>query len=349
MTDKPHINASMAGTFGVVAMMNEAPQQTKEFINYHLNLGASYLVLSFDNPEDPAIAEYEFDSRVICVPCTPSHWKNLIGRQPEALAEKLSACKRFGHQELLRRGVEWTLMIDADELLFAPTDLCLILQAIPAYVDLIKVRPLESVQHQGMKKEISFASRYFKPLHRSPTILTQIGAMLIYAGVRDVVRFGYFPHANCWAFGFFGHIEGRCFVRCTTEVAEYRSHTVMLKTSRSAYGRRRIKLNNLSILHFDCVSYDSWYLKWKRRGAGWKKARSVKIGNKRIHQEVRLRSAIERGDKEFRRLFRKWQWWSPLQVSLGLRMGLLKEITIPDKMFFNASRPSITSAEVADL
>lgn len=39
--------------FGIVSTIRENPKQTKEFIDYHLNIGAFHIVVCFDDPEDP--------------------------------------------------------------------------------------------------------------------------------------------------------------------------------------------------------------------------------------------------------------------------------------------------------
>ncbi len=157
------------GTWGITVLCNESLVQIGSFIDYHLAIGASKMIVYLDNPDDP-VQSAIVDDRVEFVRCTPDFWFGLLGRQPESNFEKLSVSHSIGLKQLRDEdGLDWAINIDADELLWvAPGNTAKgILSELSAECTQVHFYPREAV---FVDKEDSavFAARYFKILRKIP-------------------------------------------------------------------------------------------------------------------------------------------------------------------------------------
>jgi hypothetical protein len=312
-------------SFGVIATIKQSPKQTREFINYHLNLGADQLVIFFDDPDDPTIVEYDRDPRVTCVRCTESHWKELLGRQPQKMADKLRSNPVMGIDILRKKGIQWGITIDGDELLFSRGKIKNILYNIDARTDLLRLIPREAVQSLNMNQDREFNSIYFKKIPvGGARRLKRIARKFIKRKIRKATRNG-----------FFGHTQGKSFYRTSSPIDVFRSHV-----PKSSVRKLELEVSEkIFLLHYDAMSYENWKHKWWRRIYGT--TRALNIGEKRKYQEELIKEAMDTGnEKKIYKRFKQMNWWSGTELFIGKKIGIITPVIIEDEKF---NRPNPTN------
>ena len=309
------------GSYGTITTLKQSVQQTLEFVHYHLNIGADRVVLFFDDPRDPAIARVEGYDRVVAVRCDATHWYEALGYVPDTMSEKIRANMRVGCEMLRAADVEWGICLDADELLHNRNQRRLQghLEGFARDVGVVKVWPVESVLTDDMR-ERTFASTWFRrrPLSNSGLSARAKSAALKLAtrGRREVTRDG-----------FFGHVEGKAFVRLRHRLEDYRHHN---PRPASAFARQEESVP-IWLLHFDCPEFSEWKLRWERRVTG--ESRQVNIGDKRARQQEIIADAVARGDRAMRRLYRKWFFVSRPERAYLRAFRLIARIPLDQRLF----------------
>ena len=320
------------GSFGTVTTCRESPKQMREFVNYYLNLGASWIIIYFDDPHDWTISQFEKEPRVIRRICDEQHWHSLIGHSPISIEEAQICNIRQGISILKEKGVSWVASIDADELLHTRRRITDVLAAAEPQTDVIRVKPVEAIQHWRMDKALDFGSRYF----RVP--LTVPGSRQ--ASVAKRFDSGRKPFAKA---GLFGHLHGKLIFRSNLPIDEYRLHVV----SSSTRELREIVIDDLDLLHFDAMNYLIWERKWMRRILG--ETVVLRASPRRRRQEEQIRRVYETsGRRGLERLFQEWHYLSPVALFALRRAGVVKRVTIPSYCFSGPVR-EIADADKASL
>jgi len=220
-----HRTGTLAGdrdtTFGVIATRNDSPQQTREFVNYHLNTGASHLVLFFDLPGDPAITEYEDSRQVTCVSCCEEHWQRLLGRQPRDALERVRVNSDFGRRILADHGVDWVIYLDADELLTVRRDsIRRIIGGLKPNLQVLHVCPIAVIQQARLSAKRCFRAASYQRFKPRVSHYLQAAQKLLLGRAGKRLQ-------EC----IFGPFEGRAFVRSNIRVDYVTSLTRIRRSS----------------------------------------------------------------------------------------------------------------------
>jgi hypothetical protein len=300
---------------GVIATLRQDVAQTLAFVHYHLHAGVDHIALYFDDPHDPAVAALKEYSAVVCRPCTPWYWHQVLGRDPQRMAEKIETNFRSGFKLLRGLGMDWVSCIDADELLYAPRGLANCLADVPAGTDVVHVPPFEAVHVDGDDPARVFSARYFKvlpgPAGRGP--VTRWLAREIDGLTRD---------------RFFGHREGKCFVATGADIDMFNHH----KPRHSSRPVQRVTAADIMLLHFDSLSPANWREKWQRRISG--STRAVNLSDHRRRQQELIAAALADGSGEaMLSLYRRWFCLDPWRARLQARAGLLVRVELPEAWF----------------
>ena len=305
------------GSFGIVSTIRENPKQTKEFIDYHLNIGASHIVVCFDDPEDPVMADYRDEPRVTCIPCTQDHWNQLAGQTTKFNEEHIKNNFRYGSRLLRAMGVDFIICLDGDELLYADEPVPLLLSKVKKQFDIVKFPVLEAVQHPGMNDALALRSRCFKVPRNGRSIRHKIGCPVLHR------RFNHLTKS-----GFFGHQAGKAFFRSTAPVDIFNHHT-----PRSGHQPLKVfQTGKMFLLHFDCVCFEGWEHKWRRRVFG--ETNFDTMSEHRFLQQKEIRRAMEDKDKRMLyKLYRRYHWWGRIKLFCGRHLRLIKKIDLPETLF----------------
>ena len=293
---------------------------TLAFVAYHLNIGVNHLYLFFDDAADPAIPSLNADHRVTCFRCDEHHWdttQKYVQRdgsvRPWAPGDgELTVIERQISNANLALGLaraarfEWLAHIDCDELLHAPRGLGRALAATAADVCAVRFQIREAIT-SGYEPRHAFAgtSLFKLPSSRAKRVLMRLlGCSLIYRGE-------YFR----------GHLESKCAVRCASDIHSMEIHAPIFKAPASA---RRVETELISLLHYDCMGFESWKQKWHQRTlvtCAW-------MRSNRAAQMEDFRSAWRefeqhKDDRAMRRLYRHMNMSSRWQTLL---LGLLRMV-----------------------
>lgn len=313
------------GSFGTVTTCRETPKQIREFVNYHLNAGASCIVLYFDDPDDPAIPQFQNESRVLCRPCDEPHWNSILGRRPLSIEEAQISNLKEGSSILRAKGVSWIASIDSDELLYSAKSIAASLAAAKSDHDVITARPVEAIQHWFMPRKLEFRSRYFRVQRTDAD-----------APAKPVHRRLIGKRENFVKGRLFGHMHGKSVFRAGLPVDEYRLHRV----GASTLTLTELSTDDLILLHFDAMTYASWERKWIRRLSG--DTVVLKASKWRRRQEKRIRQVFSSdGRRGLKRLFREWHSYSPIALLRLSRQGLLRKVSIPLEWFTHPVQQSL--------
>jgi len=284
-----NLRTASRAPYGLVALVNEPVDQINGFIDHHLKYGADHIIIYFDDSNHPAVRQTRVSDRVSIVACTKSFWSQAGGNEVMTLDEKLHICQRVGFEKLRRLGIEWLLLMDADELLYSPVSIRDELTKIPTRVDQVRVPVVEAIHTAESRDKRPFAPRQFKQYQKK---LQRHQLMEISARSSDIMRFT----RN----GFFGHTYGKTFTRSNIDLNIFHSHRP--KSSRSRLKMRQAKY--MTLLHFDAMSFSDWRRKWSRRIDG--STNCVTISPFRREQHRAIAEALYGGDRALNGLFDTW-------------------------------------------
>jgi hypothetical protein len=304
-------------SFGTVTTGRENPEQVREFVNYHLNLGAAAVVIYFDDPHDPAMDLFRDETRVICRRCDESHWQKLLGRPPTDFTERQAINLEDGTSILRERGVGWISSLDADELLYATLPVGDILSKVDAGIDIVLVKPLEAVHHEGMSEGREFRSSWFRRFCRALSPAQETVARRYMPGVRE------FGSSGC-----LGHREGKSFFRSMTQVESYNPHL----PRNTVKNLQVMTAPDIALLHFDAITRESWERRWIARVTGADVRTTLKAHRQRQHDHIARVFSAE-GRAGLSRIFEEWHVYRPEAVTALEAAGLLRKIVIPPSWF----------------
>ncbi len=334
---------------GITTTVRAPVERVSEFVNYHLDLGVERIHLFFDDPDDPAIDAIS-SPRVTATRCDRRHWAEaadlFAGAARAALHERardlvlrdlesndycietrqiLNATLALGRAR--EEQLDWLFHIDADELIYARSgSLSELMAGIPRDADVAHFPPLEALPEESTNSG-SFADvRWFKSL-------LHVG----YPPSRRVHRLhrtlGRLVGCHVWGEYFHGHCVGKAATRVQSQASCISVHrpgpisALKVHVPPAAW-----------VLHFDCISFDEWLVKWRRR-SGVGVARMMRpIRREEGRQFAALDAA---GDLAGLRALYQHLYYVPASQRRRLeRLKLLRRISLPAGAFEPARSPA---------
>lgn len=236
-----------APKIGICTLLRETPDITRGFIHYHLNLGVDRFFICFDDPEDPMIDEFSNHPRIECHVCTDEFWKRHLGGPSKSLSDRQDIVRHLGRDCLISSGVDWTIFMDGDELLYG--ELVKVMSDVDADTNVVTLPAAEAVLHDKMPCNGVFRSTWF----RRPPRGTIHDAALI--------RTEYEYLASILQDGFHGHRLGKSLVRSHTNIHFYDLHRPL--------NLRNLKMplttDHALLLHFAVLDFPDWETRWRHR------------------------------------------------------------------------------------
>ena len=236
---------------------------TMSFVYYHLNSGVDHMYLFFDNPEDKAIAELEDEERVTCFRCDDDYWnsaKKFVRRDKSVrefnskldvldLADKQITNANSALRLSRKKGIDWIVHLDSDELIFPINRLYKELCNATKDISEIRFQIREAISSQlSYKSPFSNVNLFKKPASKLKSILAQkIGCSIVFEGQ-------YFR----------GHTSSKCAVRTSSDIQSMSIH----KPYYISTNNKIIISKNVKLFHFDTMGFESWQNKWKWRMDG---------------------------------------------------------------------------------
>lgn len=208
----------MVNSWSVYSQVKEPTPVLKRFVEHHLNAGASYVHLFFDDPDDCTFNEFLNQPGVIAQRCDTKYWADMGRRKPPFVERRQILNGRRAYEMCL---TDWQAHVDADELVVS-NDLPVgnVLSQVADGYQTAHMRTIEPMQSQ----------EYSTVPFRLPVIhLKYRTRQRIYGADLAHLKFGLFGHHQGKSFlrrGLPGWGHGIHFPRPAREVTN-----VILKTS----------------------------------------------------------------------------------------------------------------------
>jgi hypothetical protein len=349
-----------AGRVGLVTTVREPTEKVVRFVNYHLNVGVDHVHVFLDDPADP-FAAVPRDPRVAVTRCDGAHWERARRELEHGVLQGLRHCRGGRYLETLRQlrdrelgvtarqylnaslalaearstGLDWLFHVDGDELIHAPAGLKSELAGVPASVECVVFSTLEAVPEGDVRSDGFSEVTLFRSLSRF-TLPSSPRVNRLVSRAWEACHATLGRLAGCGrAFfqgGYFrGHAYGKIALRTASPAAGFMLHNAVsprpLRVCRARGGR---------ILHYDCVTFEDWAEKWKRRYVGTV-ARPHRRRRDRMEQGDRfIRYHAEGNEPGMRALYTRLYFIPPREQRRLCRLGLLRRVHLPPELF----RPS---------
>lgn len=189
-------------TWGVVAQVKASAAAVETFVAWHLERGASRIVIYFDDPDDPAAAGLaRLAPRVAAVRCDAAHWAALKPRRPGRKTGRQTANAQQAYDAAQ---VDWLAHVDVDEFIVplrfdgmaeAP-QVADMLAETPAGKVIVRLRPYEALAEPGGGEPRHFRTTPLSGPDRANRVTRVYG-----------------PYAEALADGMLSHSVGKTFAR----------------------------------------------------------------------------------------------------------------------------------------
>lgn len=281
------------------------------FVNYHLNIGIDEIILFFDDPLDTAIKEFSQYQNVRIVACTNDYWIKKLEHIPEVIGEKQITNVNAGVQIAVDKGCDWIVHIDSDELIDPVTNIKHFLANSRA--DALRFRLLEAMTEKHDCDHI-FATTIFK----KPSSEKRLKIAKLFGCSHIFFENEYFR----------GHSASKMALRVSPKIRIYGVHgpkeydkntTVMENT------------NTVRLLHFDCVGFDNWNTKWKRRTDGTCNSQTMRPN--RLRQRQEHIQAEKTGCRSLLKLYKRLHMVSAYEKSILFMLGMLTRVRLNKSLF----------------
>ncbi len=284
---------------------------TLSFVRYHRSIGIDPVIVTLDDPNDPARDALAAINGVVVVPSDDAH-RAKLGITPDAPIETRLHRNAQNALELARgAGAEWCVIVDGDELIHAPGGLAATLDAIPQDqpVGRFAVREAvpDGIDHRDPFREVH-TFRAMGPASRL-RLAKRLAPRAFFHG--EYLR---------------GHVMGKSAVRTSADVVEFGSHRPVL-----ASGRPKARpLESAFVLHYDCCSLAAFQSKWSRRVDGSARADELRPGRA---QQLKAYAAAASDPSKVEELFRRLYLLGPWERFVLSRLGLLETINVDPSRF----------------
>lgn len=294
----------MSSTWGVVATVRAPLYLCKAYARHYLNIGASAVYLYHDDPSMVSLVDMPgVFNRV----CDEDYWR---GDRPDGLEMR----QRINATDAKRKGeVDWLMHCDVDELCHSQEPIADVLSSQQDDTAGLTVAALEAVYRSPPTPDTLYATPYFKAF---------VG---LDGEVKAYTRLSAEIYGNIWHAsrnGFWGHAQGKSFIRTSVDIGKMPLHHKGLRTDG---WNMRVPAIGIALRHYDATSFDLWKEKHMRRIIG-----DVKVPNAgrfRAAQQALISSAWEDGgEKALFDLYCRFACLSDEQLERGLAAGFVRMI-----------------------
>lgn len=306
ITPKPISNVAVA------ALCGEPAEVVRHFINNCLMSGFQEVRIYIDGRADPSLLQSNFTNRVIVCECDDNFWRDTNGEigRPKFLEQRQRIC--FEHAYHNTQEVRWIGFCDADEIFVPPKSLDESLEIVPPDIQQVLAETCEVFWDRTSDVDSRFSGNW----GRVPSLVAAGDPSLDSCLEKAPYIFRVLSTR-----GLVGHASGKCFVRTRLEGFSAGNHWHFSTRT----GQRiplAIEKSDISLIHYDAISFSDWKRKHKARVEG-RTILGARMDKRRAQTEV---FALCGGEAKKRDLF--WQLYgSSEDYLLALKLaGLLRKI-----------------------
>ena len=223
-------------SWSVCSTVKEPQAVLDRFVRHHLDMGASYVHLFFDDPDDTVFSHFVNQPGVKAQRCTPAYWDRLNRRRPpfQERRQKLNAALAYQTCQ-----TDWQTHIDADELIL-PARIQTISQELSSVDPAFETAKTDTIEPlhcpEAVPGQMTFKKSGRNKRHR--TLERLYG------------RFN--PMLN---HGLMGHCHGKSFLR--SGLSGW-SHGIHRPTPPQGQNRNAVTLDGARLAHLHCLSRVDW-------------------------------------------------------------------------------------------
>lgn len=298
----------------IVATIRASLRESLSFVNYHLNIGIDHLVLFFDAPEDEAIETLKSNERVTCIPCDTS-FRQANGASPtDSIETRQIRNANLGLKILRDLGFDWIIHMDVDELLYPDVPIHSFFEGLDQHIKVVRFKILEALPD---------ALEYHHPFSEISTFKVPVSNKRQFIA-KLLGCSGAFYQGEY----FRGHTASKSAVRTSAEIGTMGLHLPYGIANKEL---KRIKTEDVMLLHFDGCGFNNWKLKWERRLDG--SARATHMRDNRIKQLEEFKAQKKAGNEALIRLYKKIFFLSAYENKVLFSLNMLQKIHISDSLF----------------
>lgn len=281
----PGTSPAMAnGSWGVCGTVNEPAQVLELFVRHYKAVGASEIILFFDEPDEALMARLAKTAGVICLPS-----RHLLEAPQPDLTHEQKQNANYAHAVNNLFHIDWCGHVDADEFLMPvrnPLAFSDYLAGLAPKVHAVKIAPAEAIFTVSDDITKAFSARWVRLPKKFSDDVKPNPLQAVYSKR----AFSLLEH------GLAGHISGKTFIRRMARFEKISLHKA-LPTDGVV---QNLNGQPFAIVHFDAISYPDWSRKWRRRTD--KLVFMNAMSNNRLDQFSQFQACEKNEDKE-RRLF----------------------------------------------
>jgi len=245
-----------------ISTVKAPASELKTFVNHHLRISIDEIILFFDDPGDKAVELFENNRQVHCKLCTDDYWNEKQKHKPDSIEERQIINVNHGVKIAKSKGCDWIIHIDSDELIYNASNQPIVKILEKSNADIVRLAVREAIADHYHCDSV-FQAKWFK----KPVTTKKIKKAIKFGCQNVIFRDEFFR----------GHLESKAFVRVGPGIYQYGIHypldyanTIVVKW-----------IEEIRLLHFDCIGFDTWKSKWSRRLDGSATAKKMRK-NRRI-------------------------------------------------------------------
>jgi hypothetical protein len=280
------------------------------FVHYHLNIGIDELILFFDDPIDEAMEVLSQYRNVSTIACSSEYWLKKVKRKPDFIEERQIINVNEGVQIAIKKNCDWIIHIDSDELINPLENIKSILANCKA--EALRFSLMEAISERKQYKNIFLPTAFKRKATKFQIVLAEC------FGCSNAI----FYHEY-----FRGHTASKMAIKISEKKCQIGIHgpkdmlgTVIIK-----------KTNKIRLLHYDCVGFDDWNSKWRRRLGGYGSARNIR-GNRYKQFQKYIRASII-GEKALSRVYHRLHIIPKREKNILRILGMLASIKLDEMLF----------------
>ncbi len=238
------------GDYTVIAIIREPIAVVERFVRWYQKMGATRIIVYFDDPDDPALTAITPAQNVSFIPCTPDVWREMGLTPEDRFTMRQNAVYLNAYAAL---ETDWALFVDGDEFaLMRDGTIAEHLAAVPAEVGCVNFETAELLPNIATPPTFAFRTPIDRETNRN-----------VYRRDGSLFRKRH---------GLAGHDFGKSFVRRDLNVSQIRQHYPTFADDDVQilhWGRD----NGAYLLHFMCEGFDAWQRKvgWRTGASGYGK------------------------------------------------------------------------------
>lgn len=236
----------------VAVMTNDPPDVLAFFVAAHLAAGVKRIYMFFDNPDNAYIPNAQVHPKIIPTICDDAFWAHTSkGERPENVENRQFVCYRLAYQ---RAETSWIGFCDADEILHSQNGFVKDLEDVPEDVVWVRAHVGEAVWPKESEDFSPFTASFVRRHHDLDDVITRPEKF------HKVSKKG-----------MVGPTSGKYIARTGLKGMYPGIHAVRRRDPETG---KQVKIqgswfdSRIGLVHFDAISFESWYSKHIRRHTG---------------------------------------------------------------------------------